>query len=94
MHKYVLSKSKALKRNVPTVAAVERILDGSDKSGSSSPSSRRKGKKDNRFTGDGDGADTYNARAVRHSMRVFVTTGVLMRLWRIVEARMGKGKKE
>jgi hypothetical protein len=39
--------------------------------------------------------DDYNARAIRHSIRVFVATGALMKIWGIVSARlMGSGKQE
>lgn len=40
------------------------------------------------------GADDYNARAVRHSIRVFVATGALMKLWGVVSARVMGKKKE
>ena len=92
LHKYVLSKSRLIKRNVPTVATVERILDGREKM---SPCVGRE-KKDSgaALLDNGHGADTHNARAVRHSMRMFVATGALLKLWNIVEARMGGQKKK
>jgi hypothetical protein len=37
--------------------------------------------------------DDYNARAIRHSIRVFVATGTLMKLWGMVSARL-MGKKQ
>lgn len=46
-----------------------------------------------RIAGKGAGADDYNARAIRHSLRVFIATGALMKLWGIVSARV-LGKKQ
>ena len=40
------------------------------------------------------GADDYNARAVRHSIRVFVASGALLKLWDIVAARLAGKKQE
>jgi len=34
------------------------------------------------------GADDYNARAIRHSLRVFVATGAAMKLWEIVSTKL------
>lgn len=51
LHKYILSRSRVLRRAAPSPGSVERALQP-----------RRKG--------DGD----YNARAVRHALRVFVVT--------------------
>lgn len=46
-----------------------------------------------RIAGKGAGADDYNARAIRHSLRVFIATGALMKLWGIMSARV-LGKKQ
>lgn len=40
------------------------------------------------------GADDYNARAIRHSIRVFIATGALMKLWGVVSARLLAKKNE
>ena len=91
LHKYVLSKSRIVRHKVPAVATVERILDGREKT--SPPAGREKKDGGDALFNNTRGADTHNSRAVRHSMRVFVATGVLLKLWSIVQARMG-GKKE
>jgi hypothetical protein len=41
----------------------------------------------------GHRGDTYNARAVRHALRVFVATGLGMKAYDAVMARL-KGEKE
>jgi hypothetical protein len=38
--------------------------------------------------------DDYSARAIRHSIRVFVASGALMKLWDLVSARLTGKKKE
>jgi hypothetical protein len=50
---------------------VEKITSGNRSPGD------RDGKEDK---DPGNGAD-YNARALRHSLRVFIVTGVLMKIW-------------
>jgi hypothetical protein len=40
------------------------------------------------------GADDYNARAIRHSIRVFLATASLMKLWTIVSRRLVGGEQE
>ncbi|KAK4034856.1 hypothetical protein C8A01DRAFT_18404 [Parachaetomium inaequale] len=99
LHKYVISRSRALKKRAPTVDAVQRIMEGTRgrTSSVSKGGSRGKGKgrddEDERTAAAVRGADDYNARAVRHSIRVFVATGALMKLWELVSARlMGKKK--
>lgn len=123
LHKYVISKSKTLKKRAPTVDTVQRIMDGepqqqnrgrgvggggqamtksyadaaaTGRSGASSSGDKKAKAKEEvlaRIAGKGAGADDYNARAIRHSLRVFIATGALMKLWGIVSARvLGKNK--
>jgi hypothetical protein len=80
---------------------VQRILDGTPqargRTQSQSKGDRRKGKgkdgEDEKAVTVG-GADDYNARAIRHSIRVFIATGALMKLWEVVSARLMGKKKE
>ncbi|KAK3942643.1 hypothetical protein QBC46DRAFT_425775 [Diplogelasinospora grovesii] len=99
LHKYIISRSRMLKRRAPSVDAVQKIMHGDQ---------TRKGRGRDAATDDGGdvgkettttpaavvGADDYNARAVRHSIRVFVATGALMKLYGIVTARLLMGKKQ
>ncbi|RDA90905.1 hypothetical protein CP533_4439 [Ophiocordyceps camponoti-saundersi (nom. inval.)] len=78
LHRYVLSRSRVLRRSVPGPASVERAL------------APRRG-------GGGSGSpavDDYNAQAVRHALRVFVTTWLGLKGWEAVVKRMGSGSKE
>ncbi|EAQ84750.1 hypothetical protein CHGG_08764 [Chaetomium globosum CBS 148.51] len=99
LHKYVISRSRALKKHAPAVGTVQRIIDGprgQTQSANKVAQGKGKGKE-----GDGEderaaavhSAQEYNARAVRHSIRVFVATGALMKLWEVVSARV-LGKKD
>ena len=98
LHKYVISRSRTLKRHAPSVDTVQRIMDGTP------PKSKREKRKGEGkgceeedkgvVTGADGGADDYNARAIRHSIRVFVATGALIKLWEVVAARVMRGKKE
>ncbi|CAM1502442.1 Fc.00g044260.m01.CDS01 [Cosmosporella sp. VM-42] len=65
LHKYVLSRSRVLRRTTPSPSNVDKALQP------------EKGK------------DDYNARAVRHALRVFVTTWLGMKGWDAVAKRMG-----
>jgi len=131
LHKYILSRSAALRRRAPSVETVTRIMNGdaaagptaaaAGSSGSSSrpgPSGRRRSSKDQQHSAEGEGqgkgkevdrrpvgadaldrekekrpavmvgADDFNARAVRHAIRVFVATGVTMKVWTAVMRRI------
>ncbi|KAH8899802.1 hypothetical protein GQ53DRAFT_675918 [Thozetella sp. PMI_491] len=105
LHKYVISRSRALKKRVPTVETVQRIMEGPPKSRGRAPS-LAKGPKGKSKEPAGEGkpaesstaasaaaADDYNSRAIRHSLRVFVATGTLMKLAEVVTARL-MGKKQ
>ncbi|KAK4243588.1 hypothetical protein C7999DRAFT_44629 [Corynascus novoguineensis] len=98
LHKYVISRSRALKKRAPTVDTVQRIMEGTrGRTQSVSKEGKGTGKDkdgEDRPTGPVRGADDYNARAVRHSIRVFVATGALMKLWGVVSARVMGKKKE
>lgn len=108
LHKYVISKSRALKKRAPTVDSMTRMIEGPDtKKGSQSGGKGRGGKKRVSSVGTADGgklakqggntgggADDYNTRAIRHSIRVFVATGALMKLWEIVSAKVLQKKQE
>ncbi len=99
LHKYVISRSRVLKRRAPSVDAVQRMMDGEPAgtaSGEKGKKGKGKGKQEEMVTkapGKG-GADDYNARAIRHSIRVFVATGAAMKLWELVAARLAGKKKE
>ena len=110
LHKYVISRSRTLKRRAPSVDTVQRIMDGDNgkkprnrAQSLSKDGEKGKGKKkETRKDGDRDmrvikaPADDYNARAIRHSIRVFLATGAVMKLWGIVAARLAarSGKKQ
>ncbi|TWU76086.1 hypothetical protein ED733_007635 [Metarhizium rileyi] len=64
LHRYILSRSRTLRRAAPTPASVDRALQ---------PQSQ---------------GDDYNARAVRHALRVFVATMVGMKGWEAVSRRL------
>lgn len=65
LHRYVLSKSRALRRATPSPSSVEKALQP------------RKG------------GDDYNAKAVRHSLRVFTATWIGMKAWDAIMRRLG-----
>ncbi|KAF3065179.1 hypothetical protein GL218_00967 [Daldinia childiae] len=92
LHKYVLSRSRLLRKRIPSVNAVERYMDGG-RGGSVSDrdAGRGKGKENAANRGIGRG-DTYNARTIRDVLRVFVATGLGMRTYEIILARV-KGQK-
>ena len=99
LHKYIISKSKALDRRAPSVDRVNRVMNGDRP-----PKSRRGSAEVSKGKGREAemaketavsivGADDFNARAVRHSVRVFIATGVAMKLWTAVMKRL-VGSKE
>lgn len=83
LHKYVLSRSRALRRAAPSPTAVDKALQprdsGSGKKGSGSSNS--------------SGTDDYNARAVRHSLRVFAVTWFGMKGWEAISRRLRQREK-
>lgn len=107
LHRYVLSRSRQLKKRVPTVETVNRIMNSGDTTSKSSSSSKEKDKgewtvRDVGSTSAGVkagagamlGADDYNARAVRHSLRVFATTAAGMKGYALIAERFMGAKKE
>jgi hypothetical protein len=100
LHKYVLSRSRAIKKRVPTVETVTRMMDGPQKN---PPRAQKpgaaKGEAESGNTGAAGSpvakpADDFNARAIRHSIRVFVATGALMKAWSTVSGRLMASKQE
>ena len=90
LHKYVISRSRALKRRAPTVDTVQRIMEGRARTQSIGGADKSRIKSKPRA---GE-LDDYNARAIRHSLRVFMATGTLMKLWGFASARLMGGKLE
>lgn len=96
LHKYVLSRSRLLRKRAPTVGAVEKYMNGATDDGA-----RGKGKGKGRATSSDSssappspkGADTYNVRAVRHALRLFITTGLGLKLYNVIVARL-RGQKD
>jgi hypothetical protein len=66
LHKYIISRSRVLRRSTPTPTRVEKALKPPK------------------------GGDDYNARTIRHALRVFVMTFMGMKGWDVVAKRMGK----
>ncbi|KAK5653000.1 hypothetical protein OQA88_9286 [Cercophora sp. LCS_1] len=106
LHKYVISRSRVLKKRAPTVDTVTKMMEGestgqrqragSASGGNKSATTAKGGKNKDGGKEKGvvehTGADDYNARAVRHSLRVFVATGALMKLWGLAQGKLlGKG---
>lgn len=112
LHRYVLSRSRLLKRRAPAVETVQRVIDGRPRSSSrsaASPGEAGQSKAEDRSHGSsaaatskdraadlggGPGGDDYNARAIRHSIRVFVATGAAMKLWSLISSRLTARKQE
>lgn len=65
LHKYIISRSRVLRRTTPTPARVEKALQPPK------------------------GGDDYNARTVRHALRVFVSTWLGMKGLDVIKKRMG-----
>lgn len=106
LHRYIISRSRVLKKRAPTVDTVQRIMNGRPhdrRKEQRAPGDQAKGKTEG-SVGEADGsekpaaaqggkdaavggADDYNARAIRHSLRVFVATGVAMKLWEVISSR-------
>lgn len=89
LHKYVLSRSRVLRRRAPSVQAVEKYVEGG-----SDDAARPKGKGQGKDASAGSGGrgDSYNARAVRHALRIFVATNLGMKAYDMIMARI-KGQK-
>lgn len=94
LHKYVLSRSRLLRKRAPTVGAVEKYMNGASDDGARGKGKGRATSSDSSSAPSSPkGADTYNVRAVRHALRLFITTGLGMKLYNVIVARL-KGQKE
>ncbi|KUI53025.1 hypothetical protein VP1G_00536 [Cytospora mali] len=103
LHRYILSRSRQIKKRVPTVENVNRIMNGgggvSEKARGKRKENEPSGPAGGSVTGGSasagalEGADDYKARAVRHSVRVFLGTAAAMKAWSIVATRL-MGKKQ
>ncbi|ORY63853.1 uncharacterized protein BCR38DRAFT_465968 [Pseudomassariella vexata] len=96
LHKYVLSRSRVLRRRAPSINAMQKYMDGRD-----GDTSKGTGKGNEAVGSAGSGGDTYNARAIRHALRVFIATGLGTKAYEIIMARLkgqasvpNKNKKE
>lgn len=104
LHRYILSRSRQLKKRVPTVETVNRIMNGPGESSISAKKAiaAEMNVRDVGSTSAGAGAgagamvgaDDYNARAVRHSLRVFAATAAGMKLYAMVAEKLMGAKKE
>ncbi|KAK3316614.1 hypothetical protein B0H66DRAFT_500067 [Apodospora peruviana] len=106
LHRYVISRSRALKKRAPTVDSVQKMMEGgggtqrgrAQSLGKNDKRAGSKGGKRRDSAGEGPStttmADDYNARAVRHSLRVFVATGALLKLWGVVSAKLLAKKQD
>jgi hypothetical protein len=74
LHKYIISRSRVLKRNTPSVAKVERLVEPD------------KGAIDGE--GGNIGGGDYNAAAVRASVRVFLATSAGLKTWELISKRL------
>lgn len=103
LHKYVISKSRALKKRAPAVDTVHRIMDGEPagrgraqsltKGGKGKTKENEKNKSSAGANASGGADDDYNARAIRHSIRVFLATATSMKLWGVASAKLMGHKK-
>ncbi|KAL5606823.1 uncharacterized protein BROUX77_004016 [Berkeleyomyces rouxiae] len=92
LHKYLLSRSQVLSQSAPTPARVEQMV-GSDTAERQKDRMQGKGLVDPNDAEDEAEENDYNARAVRHSMRVFVLTGLASKMWDMVMLKLGKKKE-
>ncbi|KAI1076874.1 hypothetical protein F5B20DRAFT_554116 [Whalleya microplaca] len=95
LHKYVLSRSRLLRKRAPTVNAVEKYMDGANsRRAPATDKDAGKGKgKEKATSGGSNRGDSYNARAIRHALRVFIATGMGMKAYETVMAKI-RGQKD
>jgi hypothetical protein len=85
---------------VPAVETVQRVMGGRPQNSGRQAIDRSQGPSTVRASeeqadlGGSSGGDDYNARAVRHSIRVFVATGAAMKLWSLLSSRLMARKQE
>lgn len=102
LHRYILSRSRQVKKRVPSVETVNRIMNGDPNVTNPNARRRRRGGVDVGSTSAGTGAgagamvgaDDYNARAVRHSLRVFGVTASALKLYGLISERFLGAKRE
>lgn len=102
LHRYILSRSRQLKKRVPTVETVNHIMNGSGDASKKQAAAAELNVRDVPSTSAGVGAgagamigaDDYNARAVRHSLRVFAATAAGMKLYALVAEKFMGAKKD
>lgn len=93
LHKYVLSRSRMIGRQAPSVNAFEKYMDGGSKRrGSRTRADVAKGKEKD-TAGAPSGGEGYNVRVVRHALRVFAATALGMKAYETAMARLGKDKE-
>lgn len=85
LHKYVLSRSKVLRKRAPSVAVVQKGAQGHAESGGKASGGRR----DPGLLG-----TNFNARAVRHALRVFVVGVLGMKAWEVVSRKLLRRESE
>jgi hypothetical protein len=87
LHKYIISRSRLLRRAAPSVTAVEKMIDGDRKALAEQGRTFGNG-------GSGTPSSDHNAKAVRHATRVFLATGIFMKLYNIISRRVYGPDKE
>ncbi|EFX02071.1 hypothetical protein CMQ_2120 [Grosmannia clavigera kw1407] len=90
LHKYVLSRSRMVRRHVPSVETVGRIMGGPPVKKKKKDKEKDKEEAETSSapkTGAIVGADDFNTRAVRHALRVFAATASGMRLFGAIQRR-------
>ncbi|KXJ97242.1 hypothetical protein Micbo1qcDRAFT_6619 [Microdochium bolleyi] len=98
LHKFVLSRSRFVRRKVPSPAAMEKYMDAGSARRSSTAASQNlpqprvrpdqpKGAKA-KASEPTTAGDTYNARAIRHALRVFIATNIGMKAYDVLMARI------
>jgi hypothetical protein len=96
LHKYVISRSRLLRKRAPTVNTVEKYIGGESNQrgpvGRDSAKGKGKGRAVPQDVGP-RGGDSYNARAIRHALRVFVATGIGAKAFEMLLARL-KGQNQ
>lgn len=105
LHKYVLSRSRLLKKRMPSVNTVENYMEGTGSrrdsiarddvaKGKGKGKGKDKGKEQDAIRDPGrKGGDSFNARAIRHALRVFIATGLGMKTYEMAIARLKGGKE-
>ncbi|KAI0811861.1 hypothetical protein GGR55DRAFT_688416 [Xylaria sp. FL0064] len=99
LHRYVISRSRALRKRAPTVNTVEKYINGENTKGKGKEkatprsSGSRGGEAGVGGAGGAGGGDNYNVRAVRHALRVFVATGIGAKAYEILIARIKRQKE-